>query len=317
MSVMIGFTKAGGYSRPCRAVFWIHWNKTQSIKEIIPEINFTQLLYLDGSSLVHADDVKAVKELMVNLYKEGKLGLLHDRLETAGEKYEGLHTSLLNEQDLGLTHYLRQLFHSYQELAGMWWLSIMIGDALQEYVIDAGIVTSEEEMIEKLANYHRGTWLERQSEEVVEFARKIKQELGITDPSKINDSWLADSGQLKTEVNDHVEEFSWFGTHHWMGDEYAVDTALSQIQDAMKKSGRAKTKGSKATADDDNNDMWKLLASVTYWRTHCAEVAAKVIFRSRDRLTECAERWGMTYEKIERAFQQGNIALSGVRRGVV
>jgi len=280
---------------PLSGCFWTHWSETESTKAIVPEVNLTPILFLDGNTLVHVGDKRAVKELMVKLYKDGKLRTLYDRLEATGSKCEKAHISLLDQQDLPLAGYLKQLFHTYQELAGMWWLTIMLGDALQAHLLDEGIVESEQEMIGKLAPFHRTTWLEKQSEEVNAFAKCIADKFSDISPDQVNENLIAQNKELLADLEKHIYEFSWFGTHHWMGDEYTLETALAQIRDVMEKDEKSKaTKGIKA----DDKDLWEFLASITYWRTHCAEVTAKVVFRSRGRLTECAEKWEMSYEEL-------------------
>lgn len=280
---------------PLSGCFWAHCSATASARELMPEINLKPILFLDGNGLTHIDDKKAIKDLAVGLYKNGKLRTLYERVEAVGEKYEDMHISLLQDEDLNLDGYLKKLFHTYQELAGMWWYSIMIGDVMQEYVLEEGIVASEQDMIDRLSGSHKTTWLEQQSREIDSLAKAIKQEIKGKKLLDIDERVVSSHEELYRELKRHVAEFSWFGTHHWMGDGYTMNAALSQIRDVLDKG--IKDKKAK-TREVEHGDLWELLALLTYGRTHWAEVTAKVVFHSRGRLTECAKLWDMTYDEL-------------------
>jgi phosphohistidine swiveling domain-containing protein len=149
-------------------------------------------------------------------------------------------------------------------------------------------------MRDKVAPFERSTLLEDQAREITEFAQKIREQY----PSVINlGKQIAKDMPLQSQIQAHVQKYDWFGTHHWMCEGYSYEKCIADIEAAIRENRHIEKKTESGDADA-HADLWQLIAQSIYWRTHCAEITAKVVYRSRARLTEIAKSFGITYDDL-------------------
>jgi phosphohistidine swiveling domain-containing protein len=122
---------------------------------------------------------------------------------------------------------------------------------------------------------------------------------------------MPEGPELDEKIRAHVAEFAWFGTHHWEGEGYTEEKCRADIAAARGKEVHVELV---ATADEgDDSTVWKLLASFAYWRTHCAEATAKVVFASRPRLEKIASAWGLDYKGL--TYLTATEIVGGLEKG--
>lgn len=148
------------------------------------------------------------------------------------------------------------------------------------------------------------------------MAQQILAQRPTTAATDINNELLLSLG-ISSRIDKHVKKFRWFGTHHWLGEGYDRAKCIQDIAAIVQKgiTSREKKVGG---AKQSNDSFWQLLATVSYWRTHCAEVTSKVVFESRSKLEQCARQWNLDYpgllnlsakEIIERLGKDSAVSL--------
>jgi len=264
---------------PLSGTFWCYWNETQSLKELFGKRLFNPILFLHGHTLMNKKDQVSMQSMLSDMFKSNTAALFRVKLEHVAIKYKFQHLALLNTDYQEEQKYIQELFRTYQEIVGLWWFGVAFGDELQNYILKEKLVSSEEKLLKKINENPRTekTWLEMQNEEINTFAGFY------IDTKKFHSSNLQDT------IKSHVSHFDWFGTHHWMGNAYSKEKCLKQIKE------QSKNKRQRLKA---NEEMINLLGSIMFWRTHCAEVTAKVVFRSRERLQKVAKSVGLTYDEL-------------------
>ena len=254
--------------------FWCHWSEAKSLKEVSGK-NFHPMLFLDGNSLTTKSDQQQFQKILQSLNSKPKVKSLIGRIEQVGNRVEKNHLGLLNQKNLDYKEYLPKLFYTYNEVVGFWWFCLQLGDELEKFMIENNIATHG------LADYveakAKKTWLQQEAIEIRKLASKIKN------PTKNN----------KLILN-HVRKYSWFGTHHWTGDGYTVAKCIAQIKEEQRKSHPIK----KVKIGSKSSPLWDLMTALTYWRTHSAELTAKVVFESRPKLIEFGKKFGLNYESV-------------------
>lgn len=272
---------------PCS--FWPYWDHTESKKEIIGNEKFERFVPFNCHFFNKEKDLDKYYDFIKGLFSNGNSEDFIRKFEEIAKKYEEKHLRILSK-DLDLKSYIEELFNTYLEIIGVWMLALFLSEALEKHIIDHGIAFSQKDLMDKSGKMEvKKTWLEVQSIEVKELVRKIKEK-GVL-KEDINEDMLDKELGINEEIEEHVKKFEWFGTHHWEGEPYDVDKCLEQI-----KEGFDKDHGEKIIKEKPRDPVWRLLALFIYWRTHCAEVTAKVVYESRDKLEAAADKFGLSYE---------------------
>jgi len=277
--------------------FWTHWHETVSAHRIFPQTTEVfRIIFFDGYHETMERGEQAVRDVFISSYEDGTLGRLYDRVELVSKKAEEDHIALLEKEYLPDIDYLAELFRTYLEVIGAWGFLFRAGSFEEEIAKKRSLVSSDDEILERIRPYMRRTWLEQQAIEIKGFAKRISKKHPGVAPDKVTYRFISDDPSLVRSIEAHVKAFAWFGTHHWEGQGYTVGKCVADIQDVLKK-GEFGTLSKPAKLPPRSKDemIWKIIASFAYWRTHCAEVTAKVVFASRKRLEKVARGWGITY----------------------
>lgn len=279
---------------PLSGAFWSHWHEAQNNNSILPRFVCAPVIFLDGHTLIDALQQERLRELLNKFFDENKLGSFHEKFEEVSLSCEKRHRKLLMDSKLSLRDYMAELFDSYLEMIAPWTLAIILAKELEDIIYEKKIVSSDEEILAHMRPYHKLTDLERQSLEI----KKMKQSIVSCFPGKkledITLELVRENKNIDENLKRHVEEFSWFGTHHWDGDGYTIEKCFDDIHSIFKAEDVVKKEESVAD-NSGGEDVWKLLASFVYWRTHSAETTAAVVYHSRSRLEEVASLWNMSY----------------------
>src|SRR3989344_4484833 len=265
--------------------FWTHWHESANAQKILPDYTPSQLVFLDGHTLVLKKDQEVVNRIIAESYKQGTLSDLCDRFVRMGQEDEKRHLHLLERSDLSLGEYVAELIDSYREIVGIWTMAILIAIEAEGLAKSRKLIASDDELLRKMRRFMRTTWLEEQMQDISRITA-VAAEKGIDDK------------EIQESINAHLKKFAWFGTHHWNGEGYDREKLIADIQGALKKSVPVSSVGSILSSLDENDSLWRIIALCTYWRTHCAEVTSRVVFLSRDKMTDLARKWGMTYEEF-------------------
>ncbi|MFA5023552.1 MAG: PEP-utilizing enzyme [Patescibacteria group bacterium] len=274
--------------------FWCHWHETKSVKEL-SNLRFNEIIFLDGQMFSQKQDQEKIKKFISKICRANQIPAFINKFEKIAQQYEKNHLAVLKNKSLPLKDYLFNLFSSYQEIVGIWQLAIFLDSHLAKYILDNKIISDEQELFNKIQPGLRTTWLEKQNQEIKTLAidfKKIKHNLKLN-PIKIGD--FKKYPQLAKKIKQHVNNFSWYGTHHWMGEPYSLKKCLQQINEELKKkviSSQSKNNRIKI------EDSLRLLVVLAYWRTHCAELTCRVVFESRQKMIVGAKKWGLTYEQF-------------------
>jgi phosphohistidine swiveling domain-containing protein len=224
------------------------------------------------------------------------------------EKYsliaERNHLAVLTKDTSDGVSYINDLFSTYAEVAGIWTLANFLSKELENLVLEKKIAQSEEEIRLQIRPYSRLTWLEQQNREIKLLTESLIEKEAYLSVADINQSFIEKHHpEIYSKLLFHVRGFDWFGTHHWIGDSYTLDTALEEMRSFFERRVVSKNDFvdvSNTGSLDEYEYLWRLLASLAYWRTHAAEVTAKTVFRSRKVLTTLAQGWGLRYKELIR-----------------
>lgn len=260
---------------PLSGYFWTKWHTANSIEEIMGEKAMAPLLFLDGHTFVHKKQQQRYRKHLEHLIEKKGVRSFRKKCERIALRCENRHRASLKAKLPSDKHAI-ELFDSYLEMAGVWALFLQLSPILEKIVRDLRIAT-EDELVDLIEPHRRRTDIEKQSEEIRKLASQRKHT------------------RFHAKARDHVERFVWFGTHHWEGEGYSIEKCLRDIDRVAIESKKVKIKKKKSVAHEE---VWKLLACFMYWRTHCAETTAEVVFRSRTQLTKLAARWDMSYDEL-------------------
>ncbi len=280
---------------PLPGCFWCHWHEKKSTKEITNHA-FGPLLFLDGYALIRKSDKERARKIVLEICQNNRIKEFIELFEKTADKYKKEHLEILNNFNQPLPTFLPNLFNTYGEVCGIWLFVIILADELQDYVLENKIVFSEEEILLNIEPELKKTWLEEQSVEVKNFTHQIKELQSKIKPTDITLEFIKNQPRLFDSIKEHLTEFAWFGTHHWMGEGYNLDKCLAQIREEIsKRDNKRETKEVKKRSGDP---LWKLFAVLTYWRTHFADITIKVVYDSKSKLKETAEQFGISYDQL-------------------
>lgn len=250
---------------------------------------------------MHDDTLKYLDNLVAKLFTNNSFKEIQDKLNASGKIREDEHLALLDENngpvEMEITAYVNKLFRTYTEMLGPWVGASFLSYAMEKYVIDNGIAESDDEMIERMKPYWRYTNLELQAVEMkkmVALLSRIKTDLKSKD---ITLEFVHSNPDVKKLFDQHLKDFEWFGTHHWEGEKFSAEKAIVDMKSVFE-SGDFAIEPLPESTPDEYADMWKLMADCVYWRTHAAEVTAKVVYHARPVLENLAKGWGMEYEDL-------------------
>ncbi len=262
---------------PLSGAFWSHWHEANSLPLILPH-RFSTLVFVHGHTLVKLVDEDAVRAFVQDMATQGiwEENLAH--FERVAQSSEKKHRDLL-AQEFSLEEYAHALFESYRDVVGIWTIAILIGEALEEYLLTT-TGASRETLMEKMIHLQqRRTWLEEETlglKRIVEERRK-----GVGE------------AEIEKMLEEHARHYAWFGTHHWEGEAYSFQKAKAAYEELLQQSQQESS-----VREAPSDPVWKWIEAMTYWRTHSAEVTASVVFASRARLEEAAARLGVGYDDL-------------------
>ncbi len=145
--------------------------------------------------------------------------------------------------------------------------------------------------------FMRTTWLEEQVQDVARMAQALRA-TGITSAENLS-AQLDTRPEIAALVDEHVRTFAWYGSHHWEGEGYSRDKVLVDLARLITASAPARVANATVQPHNDGHaGLWHFIALCAYWRTHCAEVADKVLFYARPGVSSLAARFGMTYDEL-------------------
>ena len=268
--------------------FWLKWNETDSFKEInIDGLKLNPILYLDGHFWISNKERQQFSELSRKIIQNKEF---EKYLKFIEENYEEKFLDILNLSREDKKSYISHLFKISKDIAALWIWGYFLTEELSKIILNEGMISSEAELIEKANLVMKKTWIEKQSEDISRFAENVKS-IGL---SKIDISDLSNYPEFEKDVINHVNNFYWFGSHHWIGEEYDSEKCINQINDTINSS----KSDSKKDIPDINDPIINLVSSGMYWRTHFAELTAKVAFKSRDLLIDIGKEVGLEYDDL-------------------
>jgi len=272
--------------------FWMEWNKVLSLKELnIYNIRLYPFLYLDGHFWIERDNHSQFLKMAEYVLKREEVEKYIKIVDEVFEKHKKEYLKVLTISSEDPHKYVKQLFDLSTDMAAIWSFITFFTESLGEVAVKNSIVSSDKELLGKVQNITSQTWLEKQNSEIKDFTKTLKS-LGL---NKITLSYLSKNSKLKNKIQKHVKEFNWIGSHHWRGEGYNIKKCLNQINEAIKKDN---TKAEIKNKIFENNLVIKLIAKGAYWRTHCAELTDKVVYRSRKALESIGNSIGLKYEEL-------------------
>jgi len=279
--------------------FWVHWYESESVRKLFPGIIFSPILFLDGHILFPANDAKKMRIIIETKFSEGSIQALTNSMEELFEDYKQQHLDLLDIKKSADTEvYVLELIRTYSEVVGLWTFCSTFSSELTSYILEHNLASSEDDILQKVTSHMRKTWLEQQILEIRELGSEIKNDNPSIKPESITLEFLNKHPGLLLLMNEHVEKYEWLGTHHWIGEPYNLDNAIEDLAQEMSKDSEGYTGVDDHVEVEEFSYAWKLTASFMYWRTHMAEVSVKVVYASRDVLTEFSKKLDLNYDDL-------------------
>lgn len=273
--------------------FWCYWHLTDTVKTLIPEYRFHSLINPDCQFWFNKEDQNNTISFLEKLLASSEqTETFRNKLQSVGEEVVKKHLNVLATPQDDYRNVIPALFNTFREVTGVWTLGWLVGDELGKFLVAKGFYT-ENELLDLVTHNTQTTWLEKQYQEIKSLGDCVNKLLSANE--LITEAWLNNQPELFSEIKKHVAEYEWYGTHHWIGEPYTLAKCLDLISDY-----RAKAKNAEEEALVVTNPkavaLTKLLFDFNYWRTHSAEVAAKVVYESRPALIACAQDLGLSYD---------------------
>ena len=272
--------------------FWSYWQQTDFVEQFFPTQPLHGLISPDCQFWAHKADLNFFRDQAKSFSKQEVL----DLVAKIWAKGEGLKATVLNHAENPLEKYqdhLPRLFADFREITGIWTLCWLLGDEVGKYLTDELKSYSEEDLLAIVSSHTRPTWLEEQFQGIGRLADQIREIIPNISSQEITESLLEANLQISTLITKFVYKFEWYGTHHWIGEPFTAKQCLSQISEYMSKEGN--TQHEAGVIEGDQTGLVSLLLECTYWRTHAAEVGAKIVYLARKQLESCAAAAGLTY----------------------
>ncbi len=278
------------------ATFWCHWHQADHLGSLTLGHRMHACLFVDGHSLLVKADVDTIGKIANRIITPAAARRYVRSLDALGNEYARAHLALLRTA-LPYQQYLPKLFSTYQNIVGLWWLMIPLGIALERNIKQQVPDISDEELFTATASI-RPTWLALQNREVVRLAQRVGERFPRARGGLVTANLVKRDKNLWRALLNHAKKFSWFGTHHWMGNAYTPADCLVQIREALRTSKAPRVSVRTRLPSRMPRHLAALAGAVTYWRTHCAELTSKVVFLSRPKLMALADRWGLPYDDV-------------------
>jgi len=274
--------------------FWCYWYQARGLKKLTDGKSLSPFVFLDGHCLTFKKDGEIIKDALLKRIKESTISQYNKDINELGEFYEREHLKTL-ELDKSYKVRLPELFNTYNDIVGLWFFCFILAEELEQYIRSNWALITSDQLFEETKPMWP-TWLQLQDREINLLAKKTKILFPDIAINKINLKLVKSAYTLYQELCNHVEKFSWFGTHHWMGKKYTMNKAINQIKEILLKPRTIHyTKKSKSVIP---KNIIELARIINYWRTHCAEVTSKVIFLSRPTLNLLAKNLGLNYDDL-------------------
>jgi phosphohistidine swiveling domain-containing protein len=278
---------------PLCGSFWSAWNSTKSVKQVFPKDTLGQMLFIDGNTLGMVADKHKMLKRLEELDKSQCVEIFAKEIESIAFATKKKHLDTLNKKSSPF-EYIEFLFDTYQDMAGIWWLTLWLADELESYLFKSYPSLDRKKVFASVESIRKRTWLEEQSRGIKKIAGML---YGLKHDLKSEDitlDFISQYPEVFNRVKEHVKEFAWFGTHRWSGEGYNLEKCLSELRKVVEEPPKDEEK----TVAEEPSSLEKLMATLSFWRTHCAEVTAKVVFLSRPVLKGVAENNGLTYEEL-------------------
>jgi|GEM_PF-1916424 len=274
--------------------FWCRWYQAKGLGKLTDDKPLSPLVFLNGHSLTFKGDKETIRDVLTKKIRKLTLNQYNKNINELGKYYESEHLKTLR-LDKNYQVFLPELFRTYNNVVGLWWFCIVLAEELGQYIQTNWPFITNDQLFE-ITKPMQSTWLQLQNQEIKLLAKKIK----ITFPNlaikQINPKSVKSNYKLYQQLCSHVEKFVWFGTHHWIGQKYTINKAITQIKETL-----AKPQDTHQTIKFKSvvpKDIVELARMISYWRTHCAELTAKVIFLSRPILNALAKKWKISYDDL-------------------
>ncbi len=256
---------------PLSGTFWCRWSESWAVRELSRGLR--PLVFLDGHSLTPRSDDAVFSRLLSRNRSGRRAASLAKKIDAIGRRLERAHLAVLKTSQEPAAR-LPALFQTYADVVGLWWFCIPLGQVIEAELRRRYPKLSSDDIF-SAGKPVRQTWLEREAEAVRRIAALPKSK------------W-------KTAATKHAQHYAWIGTHHWGGKPYLVARCLQNVRAAAKRGAVEHAKKPRVI----DPGLLQLARTVSYWRTHSAELTAKVVFDCRGALTEQAKRWKLSYDDL-------------------
>lgn len=254
------------------ASFWLFWHRTNIMKKITSFEPKSSQYYLNGKYYWHKDDVflkqfaLVEKELKAGEYN--RIKEFFSLLEKENNQWIKFTKTTPSEVTLENT---KKFFDKYIEMLSFW------------SIIFAYIIPIENRVISELER--EGKTLGEVSN-IFKFNRKTDMEKLIDICKKID----FNDENLITEI---LEEYSWFGTHHWEGEGFDIEKLKEFCENINLTKEDIQETNTKL-----NEDLIDVYSNCIYWRTHIAETVDKGVFLYRNYLIKLGKKFDLTYNDL-------------------
>jgi hypothetical protein len=91
--------------------FWTHWYKAEVLKDIIPDIVFSPILFLDGYTFISSANYQKWKMVIEEVFRKKSFREFFENLEKHSLRIESRYIELFEKKDtIGVEEYVSELF---------------------------------------------------------------------------------------------------------------------------------------------------------------------------------------------------------------
>ena len=217
--------------------FWSHWHEADDLKTITLQQGMHPLIFLNGHSINLKQDVTTMADIIKKVTATSLGTKQYTRaIEKLGQRYKQEHLAVL-KKDKKPSVYIPTLFLSYKNAVGLWWFMIPLSTELEKYIRQQWPKVSNEELFYATRPI-KLLLLELQQKSIAQIARKVQKAFPNLKAHHLSIAKVKTHPVIWKAVQNHTEQFVWYGTHHWGGTAYTTAECLKEVQDFLKNSRR-------------------------------------------------------------------------------
>jgi phosphoenolpyruvate synthase/pyruvate phosphate dikinase len=280
--------------KPFPASFWPTYVRSNIPGQLYPGHRFTTFLDVEGYFHSSNDDLLFLKDHLKSQLADGTLLAFVGQFERMGSEIEVRYREMLAAATKG-EGTIGSCLAVQEEMCAYWSIVSLLGEVLTATALEAGVVESELDFLDRVRPYLRKSWIEEEEAAIRAIASRFS-ELGSEnviahdlEPERMNDP------DLREMLEAYFRKYHWVGINKWESEPQSAEKCAARVTEAITNLAQGNYVESHTESADEPHPLISLSASAAYWRATCAGLADQLAYTLRGRLAALGKAHGLSY----------------------